>query len=83
MTKSYRPMMKFSETQNDGSQYAGNALRFATEHEAEASASDLMNRWFVPIGWRVDVSDDAPNYRWDETTQKIIAIGETEIVQPV
>ena len=71
---SYRPMMKFDELQRDGSHYAGNGLRFETEAEAEGQARELMTRWVVPSGYRVDPSDDKPNYRWDFDSQKSIAI---------
>ena len=71
---SYRPMMRFDEIQHDGSHYAGNGLRFETEAEAEGQARELMTRWFVPNGYRVDPSDDKPNYRFDFDSQKSIAI---------
>ena len=67
-------MMRFDERQRDGSHYAGNGLRFQTEEEAAAQARELMTRWFVPCGYRVDHSDDKPNYRWDFESQKSIAI---------
>ena len=44
---------------------SGNALRFATYAEAEASARDLASRWLLVREWRVSPSDDPPNYRWD------------------
>ena len=65
--KSYRPMMKISYTE-----FAGNGLRFTTNEEASAQAEELMRRWTVPIGYRVDPSEDAPNYRWDFKIQKSI-----------
>ena len=74
MTTSYRPMMQFAERQRDGSYFAGNGLRFATEQEARDQAEDLLNRWFVPTGYRVDLSDDEPNYRWDSESHKIVAL---------
>jgi hypothetical protein len=70
--KSFRPMMKFNTRQSDGTFFAGNGLRFATQAEAEAQAKELLTRWFVPIDYRVDPSEDAPNYRWDFKTQKSI-----------
>lgn len=45
----------------------GNALRFATYEEALASAKELFSRWTVPIDFTVSPSDDAVNYRWDNT----------------
>jgi hypothetical protein len=71
---SYRPMMQFDVRQRDGTYFAGNDLRFATETEADEQARELMTRWFVPTGYRVDPSEDKPNYRWSFGHQKIIAI---------
>jgi hypothetical protein len=71
---SYRPMMQFDERQRDGTYFAGNGLRFATEQEAEGQAQELLTRWFVPTGYRVDPSEDKPNYRWDFDRQKSTAI---------
>ena len=53
---SYRPMVHV------GSEWAGNGLRFATHQEAEQSARDLMDRWLLVVGYRVDESDDPVNY---------------------
>jgi hypothetical protein len=69
MSKSFRPMMQISATE-----LAGNGLRFKTEDEAAAQAAELMMRWTVPTGYEVQPSDDAPNYRWDTTLQKIVAL---------
>ena len=66
---SYRPMMRISE-----SELAGNGLRFATAIEAESQAAELMTRWIVPIGYEVEESDDAVNYRWDSDACKIVSI---------
>ena len=76
MPMSYKPMMQFTECQRDGGYFAGNALRFATEQEAEEQARELMTRWFVPIGYRIDPSKDRVNYRWDPGLRKIVAVGE-------
>ena len=46
-------------------QWAGNALRFATKEEAEASGRELLSRWFVPTDSRAAESDDPVNYRFD------------------
>jgi len=75
---SYRPMMEFKERQRDGSHYAGNGLRFATKEEAEDQAKDLMSRWLVPCGYRIDLSPDRPNYKWDSASQKSVYISEEE-----
>ena len=45
-------------------EWAGNALRFATEDEALANANDLFGRWMLVEKVRVDPSDDPVNYRW-------------------
>ena len=59
MSNSYRPMMEFSTEAP-----VGNAMRYPTHEEADKSASYLFGRWTVPIGYHVDESEDAPNYRW-------------------
>jgi hypothetical protein len=46
-------------------EWAGNGLRFATHQEAEQSARDLMGRWMLVVGYRVDESDDPVNCEWD------------------
>lgn len=42
----------------------GNALRFATREEAEASARDLAYRWLAVREWRAVESDEPVNYRY-------------------
>ena len=49
-------------------QWAGNALRFATKEEAEASGKELLSRWFVPTDSRATESEDPVNYRFDFDT---------------
>jgi len=56
---SYRPMFLV------GREWAGNALRFATCAEAEASARELMSRWFMPSDYRVDEVSDDVTYAFD------------------
>ena len=46
----------------DSSGWTGNALRFATEKEAEIYVRDLSMRWFAVRETRVVPSTDAPNY---------------------
>lgn len=58
---SFRPMV------STGGEFAGNALRFATREEAEASARDLYSRWTLCVGHRADESDDPVNCEWDAT----------------
>lgn len=47
----------------DGRWY-DNAIRFVTEVEAKAYASDLFTRWTQPTDKRVEPSNDPPNYRY-------------------
>jgi len=54
----------FFKTQAD-SQFATNALRFATKAEAECHGRDLFSRWFGASAWEVRETTDTPNYRWD------------------
>lgn len=56
---SFRPMV------STGSDFAGNALRFATKEEALASAKELYHRWYLCVDYRADESDDPVNYAWD------------------
>jgi hypothetical protein len=57
--KSWKP-----EVLVDG-KWSSNALRFATKAEAEASANELLSRWFVPSDGRATESEDVVNYRFD------------------
>jgi len=57
---SYRPMVLV------GSEWAGNAVRFATEEEALASARDLMRRWTLVENYGAEHSDDPVNCAWDQ-----------------
>jgi hypothetical protein len=50
-----------------GGAFAGNALRFATREEAEASAHDLAMRWTLVQSFRADESDDPVNCEWDSS----------------
>ncbi len=43
--------------------WAYNALRFATEAEAELYGRDLYSRWLALREWEVHHSDDEPNYQ--------------------
>lgn len=40
-----------------------NALRFATQEEALASAKDTFSRWLLATAYRAAPSDDPVNYR--------------------
>ncbi len=63
---SFRPMVYVQ------GEWAGNGLRFATSDEAEASARNLMARWFLVDDIRVDESEDAVNYAWDNGLKEVV-----------
>ena len=63
---SFRPMVYVQ------GEWAGNGLRFATSDEAEASARNLMARWFLVDDIRVDMSDDEVNYVWDNGLKEVV-----------
>jgi hypothetical protein len=44
--------------------WVGNALRFATQEEAEANVRDLADRWYAVRETRVVISPDPVNYRY-------------------
>jgi hypothetical protein len=48
--------------------WAGNALVFATEAEAEAYVLDLARRWTLVRETRTVETDEAPNYELDVAT---------------
>jgi hypothetical protein len=57
---SYKP-----EVQTNGRpEWNGNALRFATEAEAQANVLDLMSRWMLVTDTRVVESSDPVNWAW-------------------
>ena len=59
---SYKPEI---QTAGDPGRWSGNALRFATQAEAEAYAFDLQCRWTAVSATRVIESPDPVNYVWD------------------
>jgi hypothetical protein len=63
---SYRPMVYVQ------GEWAGNGLRFATSDEAEASARNLMARWFLVDDIRVDESEDEVNYAWEDGLKEVV-----------
>jgi hypothetical protein len=65
---SYRPMVYVQ------GEWAGNGLRFATSDEAEASARNLMARWFLVDDIRVDESEDEVNYAWEDGLKEVINV---------
>ncbi len=57
------------EVQTDASgKWYGNALRFATEDEAQGNVFNLAMRWTQVRDVRVVESADPVNYRWDFKT---------------
>jgi hypothetical protein len=65
---SYRPMVYVQ------GEWAGNGLRFATSDEAEASARNLMARWFLVDDIRVDESEDEVNYAWEDGLKEVVNV---------
>jgi len=55
---SYRPMFTFPSGET-----VGNAQRFATEAEAEASGRARWRAWSMPVEYSVEASTDPVNYR--------------------
>ena len=53
-----------------------NAVRFATEPEAREAAKELLSRWYVPTGFEVVPSGDAPNYRFDFDAYRLVRLAE-------
>jgi hypothetical protein len=45
--------------------WAGNALVFETQDEAERYVRDLMMRWFAVTDTRTVETDEKPNYRFN------------------
>lgn len=58
MPASYKPVVKVQ------GEWAGNALRFATEEEARLNALNLMGRWMLVEQIGVEPSEDPVNYAW-------------------
>lgn len=61
MTVSFKP-----EVTTDGISWAGNALRFATELEAQRYVADLAWRWWAVRDTRVAPCDEPVTHRWTE-----------------
>lgn len=49
---------------DNSGKWVGNALRFATQAEAEAYVSDLAYRWTMVRETRVVEVDEPANYAW-------------------
>lgn len=59
----------------DGTQtWVANAQRFTTREEASAAADWVGSRWSTILDTRVVYSEDAPNYRWDFDTGRIVKL---------
>lgn len=43
-----------------------NAIRFATEKEAQASGAELLYRWMAPKSFEVEESPDEANSVWND-----------------
>jgi len=54
--------------------WSRNAVRLATKKEAEASAHNLMMRWFLVEDVRATEADEPVNYRWDDEAEGLVAI---------
>jgi hypothetical protein len=54
--------------------WCGNALRFATQEEAEASAANLAMRWTLVRDYRAVECDDPVNYRLVDG--RLVSVGE-------
>jgi hypothetical protein len=46
--------------------WSTNAIRFATQDEADKAGVDLAHRWTMLENWRVAPSDDPVNYKWED-----------------
>jgi len=54
--------------------WAGNALVFPTEGEAQQYVKDLESRWLAVTATRVVETDDEPNYKWVNGGPERIAV---------
>ena len=48
-----------------GGEEASNGLTFRTAPEAEAYGSELLSRWFAPVGHKAVESDEPVSHRWN------------------
>lgn len=67
---SFKPMV----STDGGRSYASNALRFATEAEAIASARELMGRWMLVTDYKAEESTDLVNYEFVDGRNLSIAM---------
>ncbi len=54
--------------------WASNALRFASQAEAEAYGADLFSRWMGLKSYRVSICRDDVNYRWDADANRAVSL---------
>ena len=57
---------------NSSGKWSDNALRFATQKEAEDNTRDLFGRWTLVTEWRATESNDPVNYAWVNGALKAI-----------
>lgn len=55
---------KMEVVADNSGKYCDNALRFASQGEAEAYAQNLQSRWTLVTAWRVVQSDEPVNYAY-------------------
>ncbi len=67
---SWKPEVKII---GEGGKWSRNGLVFATREEAEASARNLMSRWFMVWDTRATESDEVVNYRWADNGLEAVA----------
>jgi len=61
MFNSWKPVV----TTDDSGKWYDNALRFATQKEAQDNARDLSMRWFAVRSHSAMPDESAPNYRYE------------------
>ena len=66
MPTSYAPQV----VADNSGKFCGNALRFATREEAEASVQSLATRWMLVTDTRVVETDDPVNYEHTDGRDK-------------
>jgi hypothetical protein len=65
---SYKPEV----VADSSGEWTGNALRFATEAEAEVYAADLASRWMLVTATRVVESDDPVSARINDNKLELL-----------
>lgn len=54
--------------------WATNALRFASQAEAEKAGRELLSRWWVPTDSRAAEADEPVNYVFDDTVGRPVRL---------